>query len=427
MAWLFAIFIVVLVKWMRRRFHAPRAFRQAKTAWVVLSVFLVWQLFQLFAPDSLTPAFILEAFDSAGASSVGISLDWVAGAEALMMSILAYGAFVCTLLLVDSMYRVHLLLWTLVWVGLILAVFSGVIAMEGAEFEIMGITLVNNGRTTGSFINRNHFANYLVLALSAGIGLLISMQDRRDSLTWRQRLQSWIETLMGPKARLRIFLALMVISLVLTRSRMGNTAFFASLLTAGVFTLAMIRGRQRPLVILIVSLIAIDLFIVGTWFGVEQVVDRIQKTVSVQDDEIIINAQDRIDAIRETGNMIKTAPIVGHGGGGYFTRFPGFRAPDQGFLDHAHNDYLEFAANYGVPAVLLWAWFMVLSLRKSLNQLKTRNHPLALGACFASLMAMVAMAIHSTVDFSLQIPANASTFMVFLALPWVVSVARREV
>jgi O-antigen ligase len=213
----------------------------------------------------------------------------------------------------------------------------------------------------------------------------------------------------------------------LNRSRMGNTAFFASLLTAGVFTLVLIRGRQRPLIILIASLVAIDLFIVGTWFGVEQVVDRIQKTVSVEQEEVVINAQDRIDAIKETSNMIKTAPLVGHGGGGYFSRFPEFRSPDQGFMDHAHNDYLEFASNYGVPAMLLWGWFMLLSILKSLNQLKTRNHALALGASFASLMAMVAMGIHATVDFSLQIPANAATFMVLLALPWVVSVARREV
>jgi O-antigen ligase len=207
---------------------------------------------------------------------------------------------------------------------------------------------------------------------------------------------------------------------------MGNTAFFVGLLLAGVLTLVLIRGRQRPLFILIVSLVVIDIFIVGTWFGVEQVVDRIQKTVSVQEDELVIHAQDRLDAITETKNMIKQAPLVGHGGGGYFSRFPSFRSPDQGFMDHAHNDYLEFAANYGIPAMLLWAWFMVLSIVKSVQQLKIRNHALILGACFSSLMAMVAMGIHSTVDFSLQLPANAATFMVLVALPWVVSVARRE-
>lgn len=424
--WLSAILIVISVKWMRKRFHAPKAFREAKWAWVVLGVFLAWQLFQLMAPAWLIPSFIVDAFDAADSSAPGITLDRVAGAEALLMSIIACGAFACTLLLVDSMHRINRLLWSLVWVGLVLAFFSGVIAMEGAQVEIMGMTMVNQGIATGTFINRNHFANYLVLSLCAGIGLLISMQDRRENLSWRQKVKSWIETLMGPKARLRIFLALMVISLVLTRSRMGNTAFFVGMLIAGVVTLVLIKGRQRPLFILIVSLVVIDIFIVGTWFGVEQVVDRIQKTVSVQDEEIVVHAQDRLDAIRETSNMIVASPLVGHGGGAYFTRFPAFRSPDQGFMDHAHNDYLEFAANYGIPAMLLWGWFMFLSFLKSVQQLKIRNHALALGASFASLMAIVAMAIHSTVDFSLQIPANAATFMVLVALPWVVSVAKRQ-
>ena len=427
MVWLCAIFVVVIVKWMRRRFHTPKAFRQALWAWAVLGVFLVWQLLQCFAPDWMVPSFILDAYETVNAETPGISLDRIAGQEALLMSFIAYGAFVCTLLLVDSMYRVHLLLWTLVWVGLVLAVVSGVIAMEGAEVDVLGISMANRGVASGSFVNRNHFANYLVLALAAGIGLLISMQDRHGSSSWRQRLQGWIETLLGPKARLRVFLALMVITLVLTRSRMGNTAFFASLLATGGLALVLIRGRQRPLVILIASLVVIDIFIVGTWFGVEQVVDRIQQTISVEEEQFVIHAQDRIDAIRETSSMIKEAPLTGHGGGGYFTRFPQYRSPDQGFLDHAHNDYLEFTANYGIPAMLLWGWFMLLSLGKSLRQLQTRNHPLALGACFASLMAMVAMGIHATVDFSLQIPANAATFMVLLALPWVVTVSRRSI
>lgn len=426
-AWLCAILVVVAFKWMRRRFHLPRAFREARTAWLVLFVFLLWQLLQLVAPGWMVPAFIESAYQQAGAEAPGITLDRFAGFDALLASLLVYGGFVCTLLLVDSMYRVKILLWTVVWVGLVLSVVTGITVMDGSNVQVLGVHLTSNGTASGSFINRNHFANYLVMTLAAGIGLLMSMQDTRRGLSWRQRVQRMAETLLGPKARLRIFLALMVITLVLTRSRMGNTAFFLSLLLAGLVTLLLIRGRQRALFVLISSLVAIDIFIVGTWFGVEQVVERIQSTVSVEQDQVVINAQDRLDAITETTRMIRQAPVVGSGGGGYFARFPGYRSSDQKFMDHAHNDYLEFTANYGIPAMLLWAWFLMLSLLKSLQQLKTRNHPLALGASFTSLMVMIGMGIHATVDFSLQIPANATLFMVLLALPWVVSVSRKLV
>jgi hypothetical protein len=34
-------------------------------------------------------------------------------------------------------------------------------------------------------------------------------------------------------------------------------------------------------------------------------------------------------------------------------------------------------------------------------------------------MAIIALMIHSAVDFSLQIPANALTFMVLMAFGWI--------
>jgi hypothetical protein len=46
---------------------------------------------------------------------------------------------------------------------------------------------------------------------------------------------------------------------------------------------------------------------------------------------------------------------------------------------------------------------------------------------FASVMGIIALLIHSTVDFNLQIPANAATFMVILALAWIaLSLERKE-
>ena len=41
------------------------------------------------------------------------------------------------------------------------------------------------------------------------------------------------------------------------------------------------------------------------------------------------------------------------------------------------------------------------------------------GAGFAATMAIVALLVHSAVDFNLQIPANAALFVVMLALAWV--------
>jgi hypothetical protein len=48
------------------------------------------------------------------------------------------------------------------------------------------------------------------------------------------------------------------------------------------------------------------------------------------------------------------------------------------------------------------------------------------GLSFASIMGIVSIMIHSSVDFNLQIPANTMYFMVLLALGWVALYLERQ-
>jgi len=48
-----------------------------------------------------------------------------------------------------------------------------------------------------------------------------------------------------------------------------------------------------------------------------------------------------------------------------------------------------------------------------------RSDPQLRGVAFGVVMGVVAIGIHSTVDFNLQIPANAFIFVILLALGWV--------
>ncbi len=50
---------------------------------------------------------------------------------------------------------------------------------------------------------------------------------------------------------------------------------------------------------------------------------------------------------------------------------------------------------------------------------RQRHTPLYRGAGFAVTMTVLWAAIHSTTDFSLQMPANALTFVTILALAFV--------
>lgn len=343
------------------------------------------------------------------------------------MKSIAYALlFVLVLLLVNSKHRLVLLAYTLLLSGLFQAFFGSMMTLSAVEYGFFVKKVAYLEFATGTFVNRNHLAGYLEMTLAIGIGLMMATSSAGEKeKSWRQRLRSVINLLLSQKMVLRLMLAMMVIALVLTRSRMGNTAFFSSMLVAGFISLMVFRAQSgsvrkmfsrretRATVILLSSLMVIDLFIVGAWFGVEKVMARIEQSSTIHDAE-------RIEVSLNTINMIRDFPLVGSGGGSFHMAYPRYRSDAiASSYDHAHEDYLEIAADTGAVGLGLLGLMVLLSFWAALTALRRRHDPLMRGMAFASVMAIIALLIHSTVDFNLQIPANAATFMVVLALGWI--------
>ena len=82
-------------------------------------------------------------------------------------------------------------------------------------------------------------------------------------------------------------LVVMVIGLILSRSRMGNGAFFNSLLITGLIALLFSPSFRQPGVYgLLLSIIIIDIFLLGSWFGLEKVVQRMEQTTLVSESSL---------------------------------------------------------------------------------------------------------------------------------------------
>jgi O-antigen ligase len=262
------------------------------------------------------------------------------------------------------------------------------------------------------------------MTLALGIGLLIADLRDRQARNLRQFVRNFLEWIFSPKMRLRLMLCVMVIALVSTRSRMGNTAFFASLMIAGIIGIAFSRYATRGTVVLLVSLMAIDVFIVGSWFGVEQLAQRIENTSIVRQEVLILDTQsveERLDATVSTMAMIKDFPLTGVGPGAWSVVFPKYRTEDvmPGFFEYAHNDYAQMAAEFGAIGFLWLGAIVVISFLVAIMAHAKRRDPLMRGLSFASIMGILSIMIHSSVDFNLQIPANTMYFMVLLALAWI--------
>lgn len=307
--------------------------------------------------------------------------------------------------------RMGLVLGWLVAAGLVQAVYGSLMVLSGVEWGFFAEKRFYRDVATGTFVNRNHLAGYLELTSAAALGLILAdLGGDRSKGSLRQKLLGAIALAFSPKVRSRIALVVMAVALVLTRSRMGNVAFFTSLCVCGML-FVLLRHRQYTLraFALFASVVAIDILIVSNWYGLERVVERIESTD--------IATEGRATFLADVPPAIEAYRTAGAGLGTFAYAFAPFRSSRmREHFDHAHNDYIEFAIETGLPGVALLAAFALAHAAHALRTLVVRRRRMVAAVSFSALMALVAHAIHATAEFNLQIPANAATLVVLLAL-----------
>jgi len=416
--WTSLLFIGWCWLYFRNKLVISASCRAARFVLLVFCLWLIYIALQLMPLSSeimasLSPLSLAHwsslANDSAGAK---ISVDPKITQVSLLLGISYFLVFFLTLVLITNRRRLKTLAYCLVCSGLFQAVYGAVMTLSSWEYGFFIKKYDYIGVATGTFVNRNHLAGYLEMILAIGIGLLIASLGTESGATFKKKALNFFRLLLSAKARIRLSLVMMVIALVLTHSRMGNTAFFASLFITGVIGLVFSRHATRSMVILLVSLVIIDMLIVGQWFGFEKVKQRLEQTsvISENRDEVYDYALDQWQDYRLTGSGL----------GSFYAVFPQYRGVDvHGFNREAHNDYLQFATETGVVGLILLALITLCSLFAAILAHYRRHDPLMRGMSFASIMGILAILIHSSVDFNLQIPANAATFVVLLALAWI--------
>jgi putative inorganic carbon (HCO3(-)) transporter len=405
-AWVFLIAGWWLVQYYRGKVSLNRPFVRAWPVTACLLATLLWIVVQalplragvlgLLSPRALEIHSTTHSYPS-------LSLDVYATRQAALQT-LAYLLFFClTLLLVNNKPRIRLLAQAIILGGVFQAVYGSLMTLSGQDA----------GVATGTFINRNHLAGYLEMCLATGVGLMLAELSSTRAAGWRDSARQLLRTLLGNKARVRLALVVMVTGLVLTRSRMGNIAFFASLTGVGAFYLLAVRKLSGRTITFFASLLVIDLLVVGNFFGIEKVAERFQQASTERGD--------RYDTDRDALAMLRDFPLTGIGAGTFYAVYPLYTSAVvvTGFTRHAHDDYLQFACELGLVFAAVLGAVVLASLWTALRAQLKRRDPLLQGMGFAATMAIVALLIHSAVDFNLQIPANAAMFVVMLALGWV--------
>jgi len=265
----------------------------------------------------------------------------------------------------------------------------GLVAFVGGQETIMGLWDKEHylHDVTGSFVNRNHFAGYLALLWGIGLSYFFSYENRQGS-----------RAAIGPRVGLAVIFSMVLIVAILgSHSRLGMVAGLVSVVCWIYFyvTRGHIASKSSKLV-LVGLVLAVLLSMV--WFGMGKLILRFAQ----------LGENERYLVWDTMFNLPMPTWLFGIGAGGfadYFGSIKPFAIRGPSIYFEAHNDWLEFALDFGLIGaaciVIAFAfWFIKMRpVRWSLMQ-------------YGALCGIIAIAFHSLGDFNLQIPGVAVTFWV---------------
>jgi len=263
---------------------------------------------------------------------------------------------------------------------------------------------------TGTYINHNHYAGLLELVIPFAVMMVFynlqSRPGRGGGDRWGGR---YGRTGLDPRIIFYAFIViLMLVGVVFSRSRMGIFSVVASLILMGL--LGLLGEGRRAWMVITVLVIACSLTY-AVWIGLDPIVKRFEAITPSG------NPWARTTIWKQASGILKDYPDVGSGLGTFPVAFRRYRTSLLELqVDHAHNDYLEAATDTGIAgALLLFVPILALLIKMILAYAGARN-PYRRSVLLACVGSTAALLIHSTMDFNLQIPANALLFAVVLGL-----------
>ena len=371
-------------------------------------------------PENLRYQLLLLLIPAAGLASIG----WArSGRKAPVLLILAGVALLLQAAFQPTTEARGYVLAAIGWLGLLVTLWLGsrrrllrtiflVLLVIGAAEALYGLAEAiaafdqidrEPGRlATGTFVNRNHFAGLLNMTLGLALGALYIGFDRRrrrdrgssEAFAW-----TWLVVLGCAALGLAVFLSL---------SRTASLILLAMLVF--VFLLLQLRGRRRrrqALPARVALLLLVATLGLGSAYGIGTLLARFET----------LDEAHRPQVYRETLQLIADHPWTGVGPGMYGYRFRAYQTVNLAKqYSQAHNDFLQVAAEWGVPMALVFWGFVLWVFQRSVRLFLSNASPWRQGIGLGCAAAILSILLHSMVDFNLQIPANLLFFSTILGL-----------
>lgn len=295
--------------------------------------------------------------------------------------------------------------------GAVLAI-AGIIQKAMWNGKIYGFWTPNEpGDSFGPFVNRNHFAGWVLMSAPLCVGYLFSRASRatrslrpglRNRLVWLSSAEASEIILVG------FAVLLMALALTLSGSRSGMLGLLAALALSSWFVARRQTASGRAV---LMGYLVFVVFLSAWWTGFDTIAARFSFSGAA-------GTEGRLGIWKDTWNVATLFPIVGTGFNTFQVAALFYQTVDpQHYFSASHNDYLQLVAEGGalvcIPAALVmltFAWIIRSRVRE--RSVDPSDYWLRIGA----VTGILAIGLQEFVDFSLQIPGNAVLFAVVLAI-----------
>jgi O-antigen ligase len=331
-----------------------------------------------------------------------------------LRDLLVLAVFLSVMLLCTNKFRINALLWVFSIAGIVHAV-AGYSAWINDE-HLVDLKAIDGhfDAMQGLFVNRNHFAGFLIICSLGSLAPLIYQVYQLRSLSLTKKIIGFVSS--SAIVHFAI-LASFTFCIVMSESRAG----FAGLLiivaalvfgiTASNSSTNDSRFMDRYLVKTLIFLSVCMFALLGAVLLGDGVVERFSSSSSILGERPL---QWLI-----TLSAIFERPIMGYGGGSYATVFEIFRdgyTLREIIYDQAHNEYLHLMLEQGVVGLGFFVGILIVALaalRKSMSRTRSRFRHALLLAVLACFWAVI---FQSLFDFNLQIVRIRIFFFVSLAM-----------
>lgn len=270
---------------------------------------------------------------------------------------------------------------------------------SGNEYFFFGIPQLKPGIAYGTYQNADHLVFLFAMSLPISIAMLMAEFNHKH---YRQADNS--------KSMLRIIIfSILIILFIIGSLVTGSRAGIALTFLAGYLAyLTFSRRSTKKKILFMLPAVVLVLLGISTFLDLTPVLNLFLGRNPLNDGRWLIN--------EHTWQGIQAFFPIGSGPGTYPEIYRIFQPPEQiGFINHAHNDYLELVFETGLLgiALIIIGLYLLLSQSKKIPKRRLTDFQYLQKSAGIGILIFL---LHSILDFNMHDPLNVLFFASILGV-----------